>query len=71
MDAWQLSLEYTFNSSESDEWEAMKERNDAEGTDIEHIKISLHRVFERLGLLNHELFIQRSRMSKVDGKVLC
>ena len=49
----------------------MKERNDAEGTDIENIKISLHRVFERLGLLNHELFIQRSRMSKVDGKVLC
>ena len=48
----------------------MKERNDVEGTDVENIKISLHRVFARLGLLNHELFMQRSRMSKVYGKVL-
>ena len=41
-----------------------------EGIDVENIKISLHRVFEHLGLLNRELFMQRSRMSKVYGKVL-
>merc|ERR1719312_1633037 len=46
-----------------EELDALKEMNDAD-MDVENIRESLHKVFQRFDILKHVLFIQRSKMQR-------
>ena len=50
--------------SGDEELNALKEMNDAD-MDVENIRDSLHKVFQRFDILKHVLFIQRSKMQRV------